>query len=272
MGACASLTGCSSSADDLDGATVVPQRSYRVMLQGPVPMGREPLGGIVVTPENAPRPDAPVVGGPTDPSLGRPAAPVPAPVAPGPIVPLPPGAPPPGPGTGPGAGTRPEGAAPPPELPDVPSPRGSKVTRNPFSPPGTPGALRKVRPPVVAPGTPLAGPVPSGRAPLRQAPVRAVRVGPVAVVPGSTRGLPVGPPTRPAAPVLVVLGPGSSGEGVREVQQRLAADGWRGRVDGVFGPQTRLEVQSFQRRRGLVVDGIVGRETWAALRSREAQP
>lgn len=247
------------------------------MLQGPVPMGREPLSEVVITPENAPRPDAPVVGGPTDPSLGRPAAPpAPAPVAPGPIVPLPPGAPPPaaglGVGTGPGTGTRPEEAAPLRELPDAPSPRGPKVTRNPFSPPGTPGALRKARPPVVAAGTPLAGPVPSGRAPLRQAPGRAVRVGPVAVVPGSTRGLPVGPPTRPAAPVLVVLGPGSSGEGVREVQQRLAADGWRGRVDGVFGPQTGLEVQSFQRRRGLVVDGIVGRETWAALRSREPQP
>lgn len=276
VSACASVAGCSSSADDLGAeASVVPQRTYRVMLQGPVPLGREPLGEVLITPENAPPSDAPIIGGPADmgPTDNGPALPAAAGAAPeAPKVPLPPGAPPPaggpGPGTGPGSGTRPESAAPPPELPDSPTPRGSRVARNPFSPPGTPGALRKARPVAVAPGTLLAGPVPPGRAPLRQAPGRAVRIGPVPVLPGSTRSVPVEPPVSPTTP-RGLLGPGSSGEGVREVQQRLAARGWRGRVDGVFGPQTGLAVQSFQRRRGLVVDGLVGPLTWAALRPRE---
>lgn len=305
VSACASVAGCSSSAAErTDGTTVAAQRTYRVMLQGPVPMGREPLGEVLITPENAPPAAAPVVGRPADrglidaaptvtaPTVAAPTDPAPTvarstgwdtagagttppdppPVAPGPAIPLPPGAPPapagPGPGTGPGSGTRPEGAAPLRELPDSPEPRGRRVARNPFSPPGTPGALRKVRPVAVPPGTALAGPVPTGRTPLRQAPGRAVRIGPVPVLPGSGRSVPIGPPVTPTSP-RHVLAPGSSGEGVRELQQRLAASGWRGRVDGVFGPQTGLAVQAFQRRRGLVVDGLVGPRTWAVLRSRE---
>jgi hypothetical protein len=36
-------------------------------------------------------------------------------------------------------------------------------------------------------------------------------------------------------------------------------------VDGVFGPVTERAVKRFQRRKGLVVDGIVGPQTRAAL-------
>jgi peptidoglycan hydrolase-like protein with peptidoglycan-binding domain len=49
------------------------------------------------------------------------------------------------------------------------------------------------------------------------------------------------------------------------MQERLRALGWDVGVDGVFGPQTDRTVRAFQRRQGLVDDGIVGRRTWTAL-------
>jgi peptidoglycan hydrolase-like protein with peptidoglycan-binding domain len=36
-------------------------------------------------------------------------------------------------------------------------------------------------------------------------------------------------------------------------------------IDGSFGPKTQQAVQSFQESNGLVVDGIVGGNTWSAL-------
>jgi peptidoglycan hydrolase-like protein with peptidoglycan-binding domain len=36
-------------------------------------------------------------------------------------------------------------------------------------------------------------------------------------------------------------------------------------VDGDFGPKTDAMVREFQRRKGLVVDGIAGALTWGAL-------
>jgi hypothetical protein len=55
---------------------------------------------------------------------------------------------------------------------------------------------------------------------------------------------------------------------VRTVQARLAAAGFDpGPVDGKFGPRTLAAVQRFQTARGLIVDGIVGPQTWGALAS-----
>ena len=68
-----------------------------------------------------------------------------------------------------------------------------------------------------------------------------------------------------SAPALIRRG--SRGEDVRDLQLRLAANGLSLSPDdlGVFGPATEQAVQEFQTRRGLRVDGIVGRETWSAL-------
>lgn len=53
---------------------------------------------------------------------------------------------------------------------------------------------------------------------------------------------------------------GSQGDAVRAVQALLNLS-----EDGIFGPQTRSAVLSFQGSRGLSQDGVVGPSTWAAL-------
>lgn len=59
----------------------------------------------------------------------------------------------------------------------------------------------------------------------------------------------------------------SSGDAVRDLQQRLAAAGFVPIDDeaGTFGPATEAAVRAFQEARGIRVDGICGPETWAAL-------
>lgn len=58
---------------------------------------------------------------------------------------------------------------------------------------------------------------------------------------------------------------GSSGDHVRQFQQRLADRGWWISVDGDFGPATENIVKAFQAEKGLAVDGIAGPATWNAL-------
>lgn len=60
---------------------------------------------------------------------------------------------------------------------------------------------------------------------------------------------------------------GSRGEAVLDLQLRLGALGLRCDPDdpGEFGPGTGRAVRDFQEQRGLRVDGVVGRHTWAAL-------
>ena len=61
---------------------------------------------------------------------------------------------------------------------------------------------------------------------------------------------------------------GSRGENVRLMQSYLNAlrqgssDGPELTVDGIFGSVTQTRVRAFQRDNGLVVDGVIGRETW----------
>jgi len=63
------------------------------------------------------------------------------------------------------------------------------------------------------------------------------------------------------------LQPGARGEAVRDVQRRLTALGHvpGGDAPGHYGSGTAAAVCSFQRQRGLRVDGVCGAQTWSAL-------
>lgn len=59
---------------------------------------------------------------------------------------------------------------------------------------------------------------------------------------------------------------GSRGEVVKQIQSKLKKWGYlKGSVDGIYGYQTYTAVKYFQRKNGLTVDGIVGKQTLAAL-------
>ncbi len=58
---------------------------------------------------------------------------------------------------------------------------------------------------------------------------------------------------------------GDSGSDVKYLQDRLVDLGYNVTVDGVFGWRTASAVRAFQAANGLVVDGVVGKETWNAL-------
>lgn len=55
------------------------------------------------------------------------------------------------------------------------------------------------------------------------------------------------------------------GDDVKELQELLAAQGFKLSADGVFGSGTDKAVKSFQQKHGLVVDGIVGSATMSIL-------
>lgn len=59
---------------------------------------------------------------------------------------------------------------------------------------------------------------------------------------------------------------GDTTANIKAVQTRLSNWGYyTGKVDGIWGSKTLAAVKSFQRRNGLVVDGIVGAATEAAM-------
>ena len=64
----------------------------------------------------------------------------------------------------------------------------------------------------------------------------------------------------PGEPDKPTLRRGDSGAAVKQLQQKLNIE-----VDGYFGPDTEAAVTHFQKRRGLVADGIVGGYTWDEL-------
>ena len=64
----------------------------------------------------------------------------------------------------------------------------------------------------------------------------------------------------------ILLKWGSRGDYVFVVQDKLKRWGYyKGNIDGVYGNETRVAVQEFQRKNGLRADGIVGDETAKAL-------
>jgi hypothetical protein len=66
-------------------------------------------------------------------------------------------------------------------------------------------------------------------------------------------------------PPRPTLRKGAKGGDVQTLQGRLNANGANLRVDGDFGLLTERAVRLFQTERKLVVDGVVGPQTWAAL-------
>lgn len=71
---------------------------------------------------------------------------------------------------------------------------------------------------------------------------------------------PLIPATEPGGAGRPTLRRGSQGDAVKLLQAQLRAV-----IDGEFGPRTEAAVREFQRRNGLVPDGIVGPKTWALL-------
>lgn len=70
----------------------------------------------------------------------------------------------------------------------------------------------------------------------------------------------------PQTAYAAVYQQGSRGSTVKTIQQKLKNWGYyTGAVDGIFGAKTKEAVKYFQRKNGLVVDGIVGNKTLKAL-------
>ena len=59
---------------------------------------------------------------------------------------------------------------------------------------------------------------------------------------------------------------GSRGSEVTQIQTKLKRWGYyKGNIDGIYGSQTVEAVKYFQRKNGLAVDGIAGKNTLAAM-------
>jgi murein L,D-transpeptidase YcbB/YkuD len=85
----------------------------------------------------------------------------------------------------------------------------------------------------------------------------------------SSRGLGAdgiaGPQTWPQ--LIIQVQQGSNGDAVRAVQSQIHSRGGGAviAIDGIFGPATNDAVRAFQTLLGLLVDGIVGPQTWNHL-------
>jgi flagellum-specific peptidoglycan hydrolase FlgJ len=64
-----------------------------------------------------------------------------------------------------------------------------------------------------------------------------------------------------------ILKMNSRGENVKWLQYELNRCGYNLAVDGIYGKQTTTAVKDFQKKHGLIVDGIVGRNTIKTLRN-----
>lgn len=65
---------------------------------------------------------------------------------------------------------------------------------------------------------------------------------------------------------MVIYKYGSNGLEIKKIQEKLKVLGYyKGQLDGDFGKGTEEAVKLFQKGKGLVVDGIVGSQTWKVL-------
>jgi chitosanase len=70
---------------------------------------------------------------------------------------------------------------------------------------------------------------------------------------------------EPGPRLLRLRHPHMQGKDVKLAQEKLTSAGITTVVDGDFGKKTDANVKTFQKREGLVADGIVGPATWSAL-------
>lgn len=67
---------------------------------------------------------------------------------------------------------------------------------------------------------------------------------------------------------MILVKTGDRGRKVVDIQAKLSRLGFslgRTGIDGIFGPETERAVRTFQQKRNLEVDGVVGPETWHEL-------
>jgi len=77
------------------------------------------------------------------------------------------------------------------------------------------------------------------------------------------------PPTAEATPQTLLKRNSKDTESVGKLQDMLGMD--VGEDRGIFGPATEAAVKAFQKEQGLSADGIVGKDTFAALESSESE-
>ena len=80
------------------------------------------------------------------------------------------------------------------------------------------------------------------------------------ITPAATLIPAVEPQAAPGKPARRTIRRGDNGDLVRELQTLLKI-----KIDGDFGAKTEAAMREFQRKHGLVPDGIVGPKSWKAL-------
>ena len=73
------------------------------------------------------------------------------------------------------------------------------------------------------------------------------------------------PAAKKPAKTTRLVKQGSRGAHVKMMQTQLNKKGFKLSVDGIAGPQTIAALKKFQKSKGLVVDGLCGKQTWSKL-------
>jgi peptidoglycan hydrolase-like protein with peptidoglycan-binding domain len=87
----------------------------------------------------------------------------------------------------------------------------------------------------------------------------------------TANSIPAQLPLCSSLPILVRSANPIKNEDVRYLQQVLNKKGYLVATDGMFGPKTEQAVIKFQKQQQILVDGIVGPQTWIALGACEVE-
>jgi len=106
--------------------------------------------------------------------------------------------------------------------------------------------------------------LPAGRKPDPLFDMNVFRLEVDAIIKGTAPTPRLIPAFEPSLTARPTLRRGSTGRLVEQIQAKLKINTASG-GKGTFGPKTEAAVRAFQRKHGIVPDGIVGPKTWAAL-------